>query len=188
MIVDAGARRLTQIHAEVEPLRLHGFVQNPDGEIHKNKEFLSLRGEKIGQTAQVTERNDHEVAAGVGIAVHHDVAAFPLAEDQAIPQRGILAENAARGLFPPDIGGAPGRKDRVHSVTPEQDGRPFQRSFPNIGDRSDHNPAEHPAHEPADYNEMTQKDKDYFGVEPLPFRLTFRMTGVRMRLKNASRG
>ncbi len=55
MIVDAGARRLPQIHAEVEPLRLHGFCQDPDGEIHKRKEFLSFCGKKIGQTAQVTE-------------------------------------------------------------------------------------------------------------------------------------
>lgn len=37
------------------------------------------------------------------------------------------------------------------------------------------------------YDEMTKKDKDYLG-RPLPFRLTFRMTDVRMRLKNASRG
>ena len=45
MIVDAGAAALLQIYAEVEPLRLHSFGQNPDGEIHKSKELLSPREE-----------------------------------------------------------------------------------------------------------------------------------------------
>ncbi len=117
MVVNAGSRRLAQIHAEIEPLRLHRFGQNPDGKIHKSKELPALRRKKIGQTIQVAKWNDHEMAAGVRIAVHHDETVISLAENQAILVRGIPAENASSGFFPSYIGRAPRRKDRVHSET-----------------------------------------------------------------------
>ena len=116
----------------------------------------------------MTERNDHEVAAGVGIAVHHDVAAFPLAEDQAIPARHPCRERSPWAFSPGYRPSARAQRSCPFS-NPQQDERPLQRSFLNIGDRSDHHPAETSAHEPADYNEMNQKDKDYFGAAPVSF-------------------
>ena len=45
----------------------------------------------IAQTVQVAEGNDHQVAARVWVAVHHDKGALPFADDQFLTPQGIPA-------------------------------------------------------------------------------------------------
>jgi len=118
VILDARSGRPAQIHSDIEAIGADAFLEGLDGVNDKIEDLRFLGRRQILHTAEVTVGNNHEMTAGVWIAVHHDEG-MPARKEPEINAHAIYHIGAEDTLFrfiSANVAHSPGGTDGFHNV------------------------------------------------------------------------
>ena len=121
MVLEAGSGGCSEVDADIESLGLHDLLEYFDAVVGEFHHFGALGGGHAVQAVHVPVGRDHEVPAGVGIAVHdHRAGGAP--EEQAggpvVRALEHFAQETSPILGTQNVFDAPGRPDLVHTGYP----------------------------------------------------------------------
>jgi len=80
MIFNACPRRLSEVHPNIEAVGTDALIEGLDRQGYQVEDLRPLLRREFLKAADMAAGNDHEMAAGVRITVHHDKCALPLQE------------------------------------------------------------------------------------------------------------
>jgi hypothetical protein len=109
MIDYPGACGLPEIDADVKAFGTHGLLQDFDRLIQEVEYLPFFFRQEVFHLTDVSEWYDHEMAAVIGITIHHDECRLPLIENKVMASGRVLAENTACLLFTFNEFHSPGR-------------------------------------------------------------------------------
>ena len=83
MLVDARSRNLTEVHSDVEAVRLHQLRERLDRFLDERRHLAEFLRRQRGDVRRVAVGDDHKVPRVIGIGVHYHETIFPAFDDEA---------------------------------------------------------------------------------------------------------